>query len=151
MTPSDAQRLALRQQLIELLDEEPAMTLMESLPPMDWNELATKADIEAIDARFDVIDSRFDVIDSRFDVIDARFEAIDSRFEAIDLRFEAMGDRIDKGFADVGGESKRDIGRVHHDIGRVHRDIARLTYVILAGVAAAVTPIYIFLLTGAGT
>ena len=63
-------------------------------------------------------------------------------FEVVDARFDAVGDRIDKGLAEVRGEAKRDIARLN-------RDIARQTYVILAGVAAIITPIYIALFTGA--
>ena len=137
MTPSDPQRLALRQRLIDVLDEQPAMTLMESLPPMDWNELATKSDLAVLKSDLAALEER---MTAKFEVVDARF---DGRFEAIDGRFEAMGDKIDKGFAEVGGEAKSDIGRVH-------RDIARLTYVILAGFAAAVTPIYLALFAGLG-
>lgn len=66
------------------------MTLMESLPPIGWDKLATKEDLAALEAR-----------------VSARFDA-----------------RIDRG-------------------------LARQTYVILVGLAALITPIYIALFTGA--
>ena len=66
------------------------MTLMESLPPIGWDKLATKDDLAALEER-----------------VSARFDA-----------------RIDRG-------------------------LARQTYVILAGLAAIITPIYFALFSGA--
>ena len=54
-------------------------TLMDSLPPMDWHELATKTDLAALEER-----------------MDARFEVVDVRLEA--LRTE-LGAKIDTGLA----------------------------------------------------
>lgn len=82
VTPSEAQRLALREQLIEKLEEGPATTLMESLPPMDWNELATKTDLAALEER-----------------LDAKFERLDAKFERVGAKFETVEARIDKGLA----------------------------------------------------
>ena len=54
MPASEEKRLALRNRMIEVLGEEEAEVLMESLPPFDWHQLATKDDIKgthkAIDA-----------------------------------------------------------------------------------------------------
>ena len=41
-------RLALMQRLTEVLGEEEARTLMESLPPTYWYNLATKDDVRAL-------------------------------------------------------------------------------------------------------
>ncbi len=46
MPASEQKRLALRNRLIEVLGEEEAEVLMESLPPFDWHNLATKDDIK---------------------------------------------------------------------------------------------------------
>ena len=154
MTPGGAQRLQLYEELVKEFGDEPAMTLMESLPPVDWHELATKDDLaaleERVNARFEVVDARFDAlrvelgarIDTGLAALRGEMSAMNARFEVVDARFDAVGDRIDKGLAEVRGEAKRDIARLN-------RDIARQTYVILAGVAAIITPIYIALFTGA--
>ena len=109
-----------------LLKEEAAMTLMESLPPVDWHELATKDDLAGLEER-----------------VNARFEVVDARFDA--LRVE-LGARIDTGLAGVRGE-------IADLRGETKLSIAHQTYVILAGVAAslaaALTPIYIALFSGA--
>ena len=131
MTPTEAQRFELQQKLIEVLKERPANTLMESLPPMDWHELATKDDLAALEDR----------MDARFEVVDIRFEALRTELGAkIDTGLTDLNAKIDTGLADVRGETK--LG------------LAKQTYVILAGVAAALaaamTPVYIALFAGLG-
>lgn len=131
------------------------MTLMESLPPMDWNELATKSDLAALDermtARFEAVDARVGEglaeVRGEMSAMNAR---IDARFEVVDARFEAVGARVGEGLAEVRGETKEEFGVVHREFGRLHRDFARQTYVILVGIAAAFTPIYLALFAGLG-
>lgn len=47
MSAQDRNRLNLYQKLDEILGTEEANTLMEHLPPIPWNEVATKGDVEA--------------------------------------------------------------------------------------------------------
>ena len=51
MTPSETQRFRLRERLLALLEDEHVTTLMESLPPVGWENLATKDDLEAVEER----------------------------------------------------------------------------------------------------
>ena len=165
MAPSKAQRLQLYEELVKKFGDEPAMTLMESLPPVDWHELATKDDLaaleERVNARFEVVDARIDTglggvrgevaalrvelgarIDTGLAELRGEMSAMNARFEVVDARFDAVGDRIDKGLADLRGE-------MNLGMARLTRDMARQTYVILAGLVAIITPIYIALFTGA--
>lgn len=91
MPPTEAQRLSLRTRLVEVLGEPATTVLMESMPPIDYADLATKADLEAlrsdIDAHFAAI--RVDT-DARFAMVDARFVAITAK-----LRGEMAGLRGD--------------------------------------------------------
>ncbi len=93
MTTTETKRFRLRERLHDLMEEEHVTTLMDSLPPIGWDKLATKEDLEAVEER-----------------LSAKFDA-----------------KIEKG-------------------------LARTTYVILAGVAAALAaamiPIYVALFTG---
>ena len=133
MAPSKAQRLQLYEELVKKFGDEPAMTLMESLPPVDWHELATKDDLAALEER----------VNAKFEVVDARFDALRVELGArIDTGLTGLGAKIDTGLADLRGETKLDMARLT-------RDMARQTYVILAGLAAIITPIYIALFTGA--
>ncbi|MCY3888552.1 MAG: hypothetical protein OXG50_01465, partial [bacterium] len=53
-------RWALMRRLIEVLGEEEAETLMESLPPVVWSQLATKDDLGALEKRLmSAMDTRF--------------------------------------------------------------------------------------------
>ena len=51
MVPTETERLALMHRLIDVLGDEEAATLMNSLPPYDWPEIATKTDLAATEAR----------------------------------------------------------------------------------------------------
>lgn len=99
------------------------MTLMESLPPFDWSEIATKDDLAALEQRMIV------------------------RFDA--LRIEMVA-RIDSVRAELRGEIAELRGEIVHLRGETKLGIARMTYVTLAGFAAAVTPIYLALFAGLG-
>ena len=84
MTTTETKRFRLRERLHDLMEEEHVTTLMDSLPPVGWERLATKDDLADLEQRLDA--------------------------------------RIDK-------------------------RIAKQTYVILVGVAAMITPIYLALFT----
>jgi len=89
---------------------------------MDWRELATKADLAALEER----------MSARFEVADVRLEALRTELGAkIDTGLTDLNAKIDTGLADVRGEMKS--------------GLAKQTYVMLAGVAALVTPIYLAL------
>lgn len=47
MSIDEESRFRLRQHLEELLGPEDALTLMSSLPPSEWSEIATKADLRS--------------------------------------------------------------------------------------------------------
>jgi len=88
-------RLRIRQNFIELMDEQLADAIMESMPPIPWTDLATKDDIARLELRFDSVDSRFDSVDSRFETIATRFDSVDSRFETIATRFDSVDSRFE--------------------------------------------------------
>jgi hypothetical protein len=94
MVVDDRSRHELYRRLEEVLGLEAATTLIEHLPPVGWADVATKADVAALEQRLEL---RFDRIDDRFDRIDDRFSRIDDRFAQIDDRFS----RVDDGFSRV--------------------------------------------------
>jgi len=53
----------LMRRLSEVLGEEEADTLMESLPPVVWHQIATKDDLAALEER---LDSRFTLLRGEF-------------------------------------------------------------------------------------
>jgi hypothetical protein len=61
MSVTEAQRLTLRTSLVAAIGE-PANVLMEAMPPIDYDNLATKADIEVLRAE---MNARFAMVDAR--------------------------------------------------------------------------------------
>ena len=53
MPASEQKRLALRNRLIEVLGREEAEVPMESLPPFDWHQLATKEDLSVLEGKIE--------------------------------------------------------------------------------------------------
>jgi len=98
MPADERTRLQIRQHFIELMNEELADAIMESMPPVPWPEIATTRDLAALetrfDARFDQVDARLEQMDTRLDQVDARFEQVDARFEQIDGRFDLVDGRF---------------------------------------------------------
>ena len=97
MTSHEQRRFRMRASLGEQLGDEVAEDLMDSLPPFDWTQIATKDDIRHLDAKFDkqfeLIDKQFEVIDRRFDLIDQRFELLETKLGAKMLR-QSIGSTI---------------------------------------------------------
>ncbi len=60
-------RLRLRQWFLEHMGDELADAVMEALPPVEWNQLATKDDLRQLEERLDL---RTAALDARWD---ARF------------------------------------------------------------------------------
>ena len=85
----------MRSKLDEVLGSDVAGDLMESLPPFDWTQIATKEDLQLIHGRLDNMDRRFDLVDQRFDNMDRRFDLVDRRFDNMDQRFDNMDRRFD--------------------------------------------------------
>lgn len=101
----DERRLRMRTKFDEIFGPTVAGDLMESLPPFDWTQIATKDDLDRglaivnerianfdrkFDGRFDNVERRLDLMDQRFGQIDRRFETVDKRFDTVDKRFDTL-------------------------------------------------------------
>jgi hypothetical protein len=86
MTVEERHRIALHPAAARTWGEEVADTLVERVAP-SGHELATRADVEALDRR---LDARFAAVDER---LDARFEAVDLRLESMEHRLMATFER----------------------------------------------------------
>jgi hypothetical protein len=132
MTVTEAERHNLRTELGAVMGEGAVATLMDSLPPMDWRELATKTDLAALEER---MNTKFDALRvemcAGFTAVDAKFTEMDAKFTAVHAKFKTVEARI----TDLGGEMK-------NDVAKLTRGMARQTYVLLAGVAAIAAPFY---------
>ena len=117
MAVSEAARHDLYTALVDSIGEQPAGTLMASLPTYEPTEVLTKADLQLhlapINAaiaglrtdvgrvfdELDAISRRFDAVDGRFNSVNDRFDAaqveMNSRFDGLNQRFDAVNERLD--------------------------------------------------------
>ena len=95
MTSREQRRFRMRASLGEQLGDEVAEDLMDSLPPFDWMQIATKDDIRRLEVRFDGMDHRFNSIDQQLVSINQQLDANDRRFDGTDQQFEVMERRFD--------------------------------------------------------
>ncbi len=117
MEPNDNRRAELRERLNEVLGAGLGGTLMESLPPSRWDDLATKVDVtsvkdEVTSVKADVAVLKTDVAVLKTDVaaLDTRLTAfvveVDHRFNRVDMRFDALDVRLDDRFARAKAETE---------------------------------------------
>jgi predicted nuclease with TOPRIM domain len=81
-------RHELHRRLEELLGEEAADTLMEALPPVPWDELATKEDLARLEERLNArLDGRIATLDGRIATLDGRIDSLEDRIGTLDERW----------------------------------------------------------------
>jgi chaperonin cofactor prefoldin len=80
--------------LEEVLGAEPAGILMNQIPTE--SDLATRADMTGLGARFDGLELRFDGLQKRFDGLEKRFDGLERRFDHLEARFDALEGRVDQ-------------------------------------------------------
>ena len=115
--PSETKRLALFEKLVEVLEDEPAVTLMEYLPPGGWDQVATKADLAATEER---INGRFADVNAKIDTGLADVNA------KIDTGLADVNAKIDTGLADVNAKIDTGLADTRNDMLRA---INRQTYI----------------------
>ncbi len=85
----DDDRLELYTALQATLGAKPASTLMASLPPVPWNEFATKADLAGV--RGEIAQLRGEFAELRGEFAELRGEFAELRGEIAELRGEIAG------------------------------------------------------------
>ena len=111
MSITNEDRYDLQAKANHVVGRKEGTTLMVLLPPVGWADVATKRDLDqlearliaqferrfgGIDHRFVGIDQRFVGIDQRFERVDQQFERVDDRFDRVDQQFERVNDRFDR-------------------------------------------------------
>ena len=142
MTPTETERFELQQELTGVLKKGPAKTLMESLPPMDWQELATKTDLAALEERVDI---RLEALRTELGAkIDTGLTDLNAK---IDTGLTELGAKIDRGLTDLNAKIDTGLADVR---GEMKSGRATQTYVFLVGLVATMTPVYLALFAGLG-
>jgi len=119
MSVDEPVRLRLHQRLTELLDGELADAMMESMPPMRWDQLATKDDIERLDARTERVEN-----------------VIAAQGERVENRFDALGERLDAQLHNFSGEMALLEGRLSVRYAETTRMIVFAMMTLFVGVVA---------------
>ena len=111
MSITNEDRYDLQAKANHVVGRKEGTTLMELLPPVGWADVATKRDLDQLEARLIAqferrfvgidqrcvgIDHRFVGIDHRFERVDQQFERVDDRFDRVDQQFERVNDRFDR-------------------------------------------------------
>jgi hypothetical protein len=91
MTTAESRRHDLYNGLTEFLGEDRADTLMAYLPSQESADLATRADLDAVEM---AVNTRIDTLETtvinRFNIVDQRFEATSQRLDALSQRLDRM-------------------------------------------------------------
>ncbi len=112
MTVSEEQRLELFHRLSEQIGEGAANTLMESLPPFSWHDVATKDDLKALKEWTEV-----------------KFERVDAQFVALSAEFRTA-------IAELSANMTNEIAGLSKEVSGLSMDNARQTWVFVSTVAA---------------
>ncbi len=93
---SEAERLGLYNRLNEVLGDDHARTLMNTLATRD--DVAEVRDgvvalgerMSGLETRFDHLETRFDRLETRFDRLETRFDRLETRLDRVDERFHEL-------------------------------------------------------------
>ena len=140
MSVDEPVRLRLHRRLSELLDAELADAMMESMPPMRWDQLATKDDIERLDARMERVERSLVDHGGRFERLDARTERLErlmaAQGERLENRIDALGERIEAKIHNFSGEMALLEGRLSVRYAETTRMIVFAMMTLFVGVVA---------------
>ncbi len=104
MSAGEEKRLTLLSRLTEAIGADAARAIMESLPPMQWNQLATKDDLKALEER------------------------LVTRFNG---EFAKINGEMNGGFAKINGEMNGEFAKVRGEIkdlrGSISLEISKQT------------------------
>lgn len=91
MLVEESRRLALLDRLREVLGEEEARTLIECLPPVRWEQLATKDDVRASEERIRTeMNAQFAGVEGQFAGVEGKFAQVEAGFERVWAEFAAI-------------------------------------------------------------
>jgi hypothetical protein len=138
--PYDDDRRALIDKLRELIGEKLTATLMESIPPNPWDQLATKTDLERFATKTDL---------ERF-ATKTDLERFATKADLADLRGEFAGLRGE--FGDLKGDFgdlKGEVGALRGDVGELRAEIRAITPRLLAASLGSSAALLAFVLGAA--
>ncbi len=129
MKKKEAKRYHLRQEAARSMDEEAAEELMDSLPPLDWTDLATKADVATMQERTDssLGQLRQEVLSNTAGLatLARGQEQINANVGAVREQAAGLGGRVTGLEGEVGG-LRQEVGGLRQEVGGLRQDFAAL-------------------------
>ncbi len=120
MPASEEERLALLNRLTETLGADAARTLMESLPPTHWDQIATKDDLRALEERLvHKFTSEMHKFTSEMHKFTSEMHKFTGEFAKINGRVDGEFGKVYGELANVRGEIKEVRGEVKEVGGEV--------------------------------
>ncbi len=116
MLVDEARRLALLSRLSEVLGEEEARTLIECLPPVRWEHLATKDDVRASEERIRT------EMSGKFALVDAEFARVHTRIDGLEHKMDAGFESLRGELAEIRGE----VAEVRGEVAEVRGELAEV-------------------------
>ena len=117
MTMTDADRTALHNKLTDVLGTKEASKLMEHLPPIRWDQLATKDDLKASEERLgaliDGTNVRLDGTNVRLDGTNVRLDGTNDQLSETRGEFREMRGEFRGEFTAIRGEFTAIRGEFH--------------------------------------
>lgn len=141
MAMAETERAELVQTLVTTIGERPAENLMSSILPDGRDHLATKPDIQALEAK---VDGGFARIDGEFAKVDAGFAKVDAGFAKVDGRFTSVDGR----FTSVDGEFAKVYGVIEGLKGHFDLKLANQTRTMLLAMLACMVATWAGMLAG---
>ena len=130
MTVDERTRLRIRQWFLQQMDdEEMADAIMESMPPVDWSDLATKQDLALTtrELRSEMGQLRVEMgelrVELKTEMGELRFDMTELRSDMGELRVELkneMGD-LRSEMGDLRSDLKGDIAKIGYDLASFQR------------------------------
>ncbi|MDE0116817.1 MAG: hypothetical protein OXT07_09375 [bacterium] len=121
MPASEQKRLALRNRLIEVLGEEEAEVLMESLPPFDWHRLATKDDIFVLKDDVEALKKDVEALKGDVGALKKDVEALKGDVEASEQRLRT---EMNAGFTNIRTEMDGKFAKIDAEFTRFRGEMA---------------------------
>ncbi len=138
MAATQAQRAVLYTNLVELMGEEAADSLMGELPPAGWDRMATKDDVAGAETRLQAAFAAA-IAETNVKLAESHTKLVEGQAKLV-VSYAALMVAMHEGFAEAAKERAEII-----------KGQAKQLYVIVSTIAAATISIWIALFTGAAS
>ena len=151
MPASEEERLALLSRLTETLGADAARTLMESLPPTHWDQIATKDDLRALEERLvHKFTGEIHKVTGEMHKITGEMHKFTSGLAEINGRVDGEFGKVYGELANVRGEIREVRGEIKELRGSISLEISKQTRTLVFMLCGFAVTVWIPLLVVGG-